>query len=589
LPANAKATIDGFGRFGYTKLVHLSGIEFGNYGFRALNPNGDRFSFVQPLKQWQVIESSVWRQVILAEGGPGKPTKIRFDLFDYGVSLYCPAGLELKVRSVGAPFLTGKEGTFGPKVPTPESDWVGVSFQDRQPAFVFGFPEAQGSVEVVGEPGNWTIRTPKTYKGWIRVALPHGTESLQTTTAAAFGRLSQTCKKFENIWVAQVGDLSSPEFEEDAFGVEVTWNSPRKHSVIPSSLYLSPLGGYPVKILSKHSLFPSSNNEGPIVLSDEPTVKVRLPIRRIPIGRGLTVGEPFIHSLKPMSWDDPLNIVSTALENTLSGRSQEQSEQARDLLQSFYEVHTPQQEPLTKQATFYKQNGVGLLATAVHGMLAQSVRTGQPSEETEDPQLLSLFWRLDPATGSLGIESEDDRRIKSISAVAGCFSSSVKMRMQSAFFQAALSGERGLNIWKRRQGLIKTEPKLLEPLFGVRKGLFSLTQQGALDPVLSNWLSEIRCYGDQPTWITQSDFGFDLCWKANQRQFGTISVETSYPLNFSSKRNLKSLYSSQRFGYHELRYEPESPGECSANIYLPDWCDPLPITALPPTYTEATL
>jgi hypothetical protein len=588
VPTLSLAAVDGFGRFGYTRVVRVPGLELTAEGVRAIHGNADRLRFAQPLKQWQVVESTNWRQTVLAEGGPGKPSKLRFDLFDCGIGLYFPAGVELRISSTGAPMLTGTEATFGPSVPTPDVDWLAVSFQDQQPPLVLGFPDSRTSMTLTGEPGNWVLRSPKNFKGWVRLALPNGTEPLQTTSAKSLGRLKQRCVEYESLWYGALADVSAPEIEEDAFGLDLTWNSPRKLTVIPNTFYLSGLGGYPVKFQSNYKVFPARTNEGPLVLTEEPRLQVRMPVRRIPIGRGLTVGEPFIHSLKPQAWNDPIGIVNTALENTLCGRSQAQSEQARELLQSFYETHIPEQEPYTKQSVFYKKDGTGLLQTAIHGLLSQSIKTGQPNEETEDPQLISLFWRLDPYSGGLQFDSTDDRRVKAIAAIAGCFSSSVKMRMQSALFQASLSAERGLNLWRRRQGLATSEPRLLEPLFGVRKGLFSLTQMGSLDPVLTNWLSEVRCFGDQPTWIAPSEFGFDLCWLASNRQFGTISVETAYPLNFSSKRNLKSLFSSQRYGYHELRYEPERAGECNANLYIPDWCDPIPITALPPTYQETT-
>jgi hypothetical protein len=579
--------MEGFGRFGYSKVVRLPGLEISQQGIRALNSNSDLLAFMQPLKQWQPVESSVWRQTVLAEGGPGKPSKLRFDLFDYGVGIYCPAGLEFRVRATGAPRLSWTEASIGPGYPTPDADWLALSFQDKQPPIVFGFPDSKTNLQIDGEPGNWIVHTPKNFKGWIRVALPFGTEPLQTTTVGSFGRLSKRCKEYEPLWFGAMRDTPEPEIEEDAQGLELTWQLPRARTVIPNSFYLSQIGGYPVKINSGYDIYPTATNEGPLVLTNEPIMKIRFPIKRIPIGRGLTLGEPILQSMKAQSWSDPLALLNTALANTLCGRSSEQSDQARELLQSYYDVYVPQQEPLTKLSTFYKQDGSGLLTTAIHGFLAQSIRTGQPSEETEDPQLISLFWRLDPYSGSMAYDRVEERRVKAIAAVAGCFSSSVSMRLRSALFQASLSGERGFNIWRRRQGMIAVEPKLLEPLLGIRKGLFALTQASTLDPVLSNWLSEIRCYGDNPTWLSQTEFGLDLCWNVKTKQFGTISIESAYPMNFSSKKNLQSMYSSQRIGYQELRYEPSSIGQCSANVYLPDWCEAIPLTTLPPSYQEA--
>ncbi len=577
---------EGFGRFGYTKAPEFPGFDVNQSGFKTHYSGSDRFTFATPLKIWNPIATSPWRQVVLTDGGVGKPSKIRFDLWDCGVSMYFPAGIDLRAHSTGSPFLSWKDGSVRDGIPTPKTKWICLSFSDQQPPIVFGFPGEPTALEISGELGNWSIKSPKNFKGWVRIALPFGLEPFRSTTVQGLGKVSTRCTKEQELWSAAIEDVGDPILEDDSDGITATWNLPRKRTVIPNIFYLSALGGYPCRILSDSSSYPSSTNEGPIALTKTASLVVRFPIKRIPSGRGLSIGEPISQSFSQTSWSDPLSIVDLALANTLSGRSQQTSQKAKDLLSQYFDFSIPEAEPNTKQTVFYKANGSGMLSVAVHSLLGQSVRTGEVNATAEDPQLISIFWRLDPYTGSLRVAGDDATRIAAISAIAGSFSPLPSMRLKAAMFQASLSGIRGINMWKRRAGLIAIEPKLREPLLGMRKGLFSLNFQSPQSPVISNWMSELRCYGEAPMWLQKQAEGYELCWMAPEKEAGSFSFESAYPIHVSSRRNLQSLYLSQKFGSSELRFEPEKGGQSSANLLTPIWADPFPLTVLPPEYSE---
>jgi hypothetical protein len=577
---------EGFGRFGYTKAPAFPGLEVNHSGFKTRYSGSDRFAFASPLKIWNPVTTSPWRQVVLTDGGTGKPSKIRFDLWDCGVSMYFPAGIDLKIQSTASPFLSWKDGSVRDGIPTPKTNWICLSFSDQQPPVIFGFPEAQTALEISGELGNWRVKSAKAYKGWVRIALPFGLEPFRSTTVQGLGKVSLRCTKEEDLWSAPIADLPDPILEDDSDGITATWQLPRKRSVVPNSFYLSPLGGYPCRILSEVSTYPSSTEEGPIVLTKNSELVVRFPIKRIPSGRGLSIGEPIPQSFSLANWSNPLSIVDLALANTLSGRNHQASQKARDLLSQYFDFSVAEAEPNTKQTVFYKANGSGMLEAAVHSLLGQSVRTGESNATTEDPQMISIFWRLDPYSGSLRIPGEDATRVAALAAVAGSFSPLPSMRLKAAMFQASLSGTRGLNTWKRRVGLISTEPKLREPLLSIRKGLFSLNVQVPQSPVISNWMSELRCYGDAPMWLQKQAEGYEFCWMAPEKLMGSFSLESSYPIQVTNRRNIQSLYVSQKIGSSELRFEPEEPGQCSANLLVPAWADPFPLTVLPPEYSE---
>ena len=587
-PATSNAQ-SGFGRFGYTKSPTVPGFEFNQAGFKTHFSGSDRFTFATPLKIWNPVATNPWRQVVLTDGGVGKPSKIRFDLWDCGFSMYFPAGIDLRLHSTGSPFLSWKEGSVRDGIPTPKTEWICLSFSDQQPPIIFGFPEENGAMEISGELGNWSIKSPKTFKGWVRVALPFGLEPFRSTTVQGLGKVSLRCKKQEEIWYAPIADVPEPILEDDSDGIVATWTLPRKQTVVPNIFYLSALGGYPCHVLTDVSTYPSSTNEGPIALTKAPILSVRFPIKRIPSGRGLSIGEPIPQSFDSTTWNEPLSIVDLALANTLSGRNRQASQKARDLLSQYFDFSATEAEPNTKQTVFYKANGAGMLQAAIHSLLGQSIRTGELTVAVEDPQLISIFWRLDPYTGSLDVAGDDAARIAAISAVAGSFSPLPGMRFKAAMFQASLSGIRGLNTWKRRLGLIAVEPRLKEPLLSIRKGLFSLNVQSPQSPVISNWMSEVRCYGDAPMWLQKQAEGYEFCWTAPNKVVGTFALESAYVIRITNRRNLQSLYFSQRIGYSEMRFSADEPGQCSANLTVPDWADPFPLTALPPEYSEPIL
>lgn len=591
--ATVQAQQTGFGRFGYTQKPTLFGIQASTEGLKAQVPASDTLRFPSSQKIWKSLLTSPTRQVIGCDGSPGAPSKIRFDIFDFGVSLYFPQGINFNLRSTSSPILTWNKGSVkadgGTKtgIPTPNADWIALSFQEEQPPFVLGFPEDQTSLEISGELGNWTIKSPATFKGWVRFSLPFGLDSLSTFSASSLGKLAKRCKEYETVWFSPVADTPEPKIEEDQDGLTLNYQLPRKHGVIPPLFYLGEVGGYQSKIYSGYKMFPELVENAPVLFTDEAEFSVRLPIKRIPAGRGLTIGEPIPQLLPNANWESPLKVVDLSLANTLSGRDREMSERARTLLGSYFETVQSNPEPVTNQKVFYNQQGKGMLQTAVHCLLAQSIRTGQAADPNDDPQLTCLFWRLDPYLGTFGIESlEDERRIKAIASVAGAFSSRTTMRFMSAMFQCALSAERGKNIFLKRRFINRGPQEILEPLLGLRKPLFALSQDSQIDPVVSNWQSEVRCYGDTPVWLQTESGNFQVVWNARDRLLGTIAFESAYKVFLSSRANLQSIFVSYQPGYAEIRYMPISSGTCAANLVIPTWAKPFPNTALPPIYTE---
>jgi hypothetical protein len=580
---------DGFGRFGYNRFGIVPGMQVDKEGLKAIFPGSDRLMFQTPLKLWNPVATSAIRQVILCDGGAGRPSKIRLDLSDIGVAMYFPAGISLKVRSTASPFLSWTEGSVTKDVPTPASDWLSVSFADDQPAFVLGFPEEKTSLQISGAYGDWIIKSPPQFKGWVRFALPFGTDALPTTTASALGRLANRCRDEVNLWTAPLAEVSEPTVKEDATGLVVTYQSPRKQTVIPNLFYLAQSGGYPIKILSKFRVLGSGTNEGPVALTTDGVLEVRLPTKIIPTGRGITVGEPFPQSLSEANWSNPLNLVDMAISNTISGRDRELTERTKRTISGYYDSAIASMEPFTKLSTMYDAAGKGLLETSVHALLNQSELISERALPVDDPQLVSLGWRLDPYLGRLGMPSEDSRRVLAIGAIAGSLSRSPKMRMYGAMFQAALSAERGFASWSQRRTKDRSLAKFIEPMIGIRKGLFSLNQVTAPSPILGAWFSTLRCYGETPTWVENAEFGFHLCWKSAEVTPQRVQIDTALAFELKPLLNIKEMLVSTIGTQSLVGFSSNTPGTCVASMTTPGSTIELPLTCLPQSYSEPKL
>jgi hypothetical protein len=587
------SSAEGFGRFGYAKVAKLPGFVIDSEGVKCLAQGSDKILFSAPIKQWSRVVTQPTHQIVVTEGGPGRPKKLRFDLLDIGVLMYFEEGMELRMKTVGAPYLTFESGSItcdnNSSAPAPANSWIALSFRDKQPPFVLGFVGTPPECEISGELGDWVLKTSKNYKGWVRLALPLGLESLQATTAASLGKIAQKCAASKALWSDKVADTPDPEIEDDGLGITVTFSLPRPQCPIPPAFVMAGTGGYPVKILSEYTRYGADTNEGPIMLTKAGQLVVRFPVRRIPSGRGISLGEPIPRQAEDPTWQDPIKMVDLALANTLSGRNRGIASLAKELLSSYYEGVKEEVEPASKLRVFYSENGDGLLKAAVHGLLNQTVKSAESEPSADDPDLVSIAWRFDPYGGSLGVLGDEARRTLAIAAIASCFSSSSQMRYQAALFQCGLSAERGLAVWKRRAGDITAPNVWIEPLVGIRKGLFSLTANAPVDPILRGWNSDIRCYGDSPVWIEQAANGYEIRWTTRDSSPGTMVFETGYEIGMSKTSNLASFLVESTPGRTLVNFRPESPGLCSAAITAPSWIEGFPLTVLPTTYSENVL
>jgi len=574
-----------FGRFGYTSAPEMAGFRVSARGIKALHPSADWLNLWVPLKLWKVLSISADEQTILTDGGPGRPSKIRLNLWDFGPLLYYPSGINFKVNSTSAPFLTWAEGSVGAGVPTPDSKWITISFRDSQPPIVLGFLENPGGLIVEGKPGDYTIRSNSPYRGWVRFGLPIGLRTQSASTAAGLGSLAEETAANFSLWQGPPVELLATSVTEDDASLICKWKFNRQRFSIPLAFYFAPLGGYPARIESAHKRLQIQNEDGNFIRGDSETLQVRFPCKRVPVGRGVALARPDIDSealsKSPPTWSMPLNVLAIALFNTLSGRSQFYSDWCRVLSDDYYETVETALEPWSKQNMTYDRDGKGLLEAAVQALLVNSRLAVDGVAPSFNPELLSVGWRVDHYTGQLkGLSTTESLPILAIGSVAAGFSQDPQQRLLGAVMSCGLATQ---SYWaKQRNG---TEI-VFEPLSNLRRAIYS-TGQAPKNPIPLSWFSEFRSIGDSPVWLEKSPEGFLLCWQVRETITGTLILHTGYEISITARENLVSLFQTSTEGRISLKFEPQATGVCKALIIVPKWALPFPTTVPDPRFDDS--
>ena len=580
------ALAQAFGRFGYTELPVLPGITVDKAGFVSKTPGADRFYFTHPSTIWKPVETTETGQIVALNTGAGSPQKVRFDLWKPGVGFYFEQGFALNLHTTGSPYLTWGEGTAADGIPTPDVTWILVSFKTAQPPLLFFLDSGQAGFKITGKTGDWTLTTDKPYKGWVRVVQPLGTAEIAANSAASLGQLTK--RVFDNIaiWTQAPATLQDLKVEGDGTAVEATWQFDKPGAIVPLGISMSNLGGYPIRILSKIRRLEEWNDEGPITVTDEPILKVRFPIRRIPLGRSLVLGKRDVAPLGTVSPIDIPSVVELALENLLADRDAAALKSANDTFAAYLQDAVYAPEPNTNQQLPYTPTGAGIDLAACHALLMQSTAISHQSNSEANSLLTSVSWRRDAYTWRVWV---DDpllaRRAGGLAALAGFLCPEPERRLQAAMFEAGLAAERGLGILRsRKQG--REEPKYLEVMDSLRSyAFFRDIKVADEDPFGKALLSEVRVFGDPSLFLEKQGEALTIQWQSPDTDAHQIVFATSCPIDLELG-NLKKLDLERALGLTQVRYVANQPGPCQANLRLPDWAKILPASAPVPRYTE---
>ena len=563
-------------------------MTFDRSGFIANDPTAQKVRFGSAVRDWRGATGSEIEHVVTLTSGAGSPTKLGFNLLSLGASMYFPTGIDLQVGSIGAPYLSWEQGTVSDGIPTPKASWLLLSFKDKQPPIVIGFLDTPTSLQISGSPGNWHIKSAKEYKGWVRVGLPKGLEPQLANTPGALGRLATATASLSNFWTERSPKLLHTKLEADLHSVTATWEFDHSGAVVPEPAVLANLGNYRISIKTPTRKLPLWTEDGPISVVVGTSLIIRFPIKRIPSGRAISLGAEPNDAIGTVSPIDITSVVDLALDSMVAGRDTLTRKSAEEASNEFVSQANFAMEPWTQQQLPYDAFGHGIDLAAAHALLMQASTSASRSTSEANSMLTSVTWRVDWRSWRVWTQDSDiAQRAGALASVAGALCPEPERRLAAAMLQAGLSGYRGLQVWRRRMEFIDKEPRMIEPLYGVRKGIFGL--EGPTEPgedFVSALLSPIRIFSDQPLTLVKKDKSYVLQWSAIDAKPAVITLATAYPIEVKPISNISKFKVESALGFTELHFSPEVAGPCEARIVIPSFGVPPPLAAKTPGYSE---
>jgi hypothetical protein len=261
---------------------------------------------------------------------------------------------------------------------------------------------------------------------------------------------------------------------------------------------------------------------------------------------------------------------------------------AEDTLAEYLGQATYTEEPITRQKLPFDGAGSDIDLAAAQAFLMQALSTTAKPASEANSLLTSLAWVQDASSWLPKVnDREKARRAAALAALAGALCPEPDRRLTAALFQAGLAAERGQSIWQRRAGFAKTDKDFLEPLVGIRRGLFGLTWPVAeSSEFASNLLGPLRLFSDAPVLLTKREDQWLLQWPTLEAKPSSILLAGAYPVEVEPLRNLVKFDTANVLGLLEMRYTPELAGTCEVAVKLPNWAMAPPNAVPVPRYSE---
>lgn len=361
-----------FGRFGFSEIPKLPTFELKRDGFRARSESADQLKF------WEVLPRWVPKLVNGLECGyefPNRslcPSRIRISLCSPGFEAYFPDGIGLQCSSLQAPFLSWADGSAGQDVAVPPSHWLAISFQDAQPPILLSFLDKQTSLQVVGKPGAWKIKSPLGYKGWVKFGLPTGLESFETSGVARLGQLSQRVVNLADYWTQSSPKLVAFSASEIAGGVVGQWTFDRIGAAIPEAANSALAKGYGLKLLSKVDTLKTAIAGLPRAFAATKDLKIFLPMaprrrgRPIILGKGALVGPDL---------SNPPGIFSASIASLFANAPESLGNALTAGNDEFLSHLATSKEPVSGRHVPFDSGGRGYHLAAIQALMSQCADT----------------------------------------------------------------------------------------------------------------------------------------------------------------------------------------------------------------------
>lgn len=572
-----------FGRFGYHDVKALPGLLLDREGFRSSATGAEKFLYDKPITDWLPVSTSAMGQSANLKSLGQSPSRIKIDLYSYGFSMLFGSGFRFRLASATAPFLSWNGGSVGQEIPTASTNWILLSFHDKQPPMLLLFNKPTSCI-VTGKAGAWSVKSVELDPVWVKIVPPTGSQLLATNTAAELGALVAKVASEEAFWLQPAPVLQKVDISEDADSVTAVWKFDRAGAVLPFPTYLAPMGGYSLAVQSQYRTI-AATEEGPINVCEGTDIKVRFPVRRLLPGRPLAMTGSDASKLA-VNPKDVATTVNIALANLEAGQHPKVAQMAEDSLAQYLTGVTYTPEPYTSGSFTFDADGKGVDLAAANALLFQSLGFPLIEEKSSNALLSALLWKRDWLSWSLpSTDNEASRRAAALTALACALQNKPQGRLDGAMFEAGLAAERGRETWRRRKGYVPNETPLLEPVEALRQAIY-----GALPLPAARWemLSAVRSEGERPVKLSASKDGALISWFASGDKPLKLYLPDEAALSVRKGENVSDVArKNEEPGLASWTCSPVAPGLCRVLIPVtPAWEAAAALLGVPASYSE---
>lgn len=553
-----------FGRFGYAEEWSLPAMSVSRKGFRIKHELADQVLFSGAAPAWKAVSTSSQGQLVELNGKDGAPKKLSVSAWAPGFAASFPGKAEFKLTTTRAPLLTWQEGSVGENVPTPPVAWVIVSFRDSQPPFVLGFPEDRREVIVKGAPGAWTVECSASKKPWVRVVPGNGNRPFRTNSAAELGTMLKAVRPVAELAGAPVPKLLNTTTTAISTGLVLTWQFDRAGALLPSPLFMAPIGGYPLSIGSPVRQTEAWTEHGPLHFAGSSKLVVTFPVRQLPPGRALAPAMPESEPPATVSWADSDGVRSLAHACMWSWRDAETATAAEETVEAFIAESTMYEGPHAGTRLPFEGDPQSIDLAASVAMLSEVLRHAEAEVDTRNALLYSVLLAQDQYTWEIWNRSGTPGKATLDAAFACSLSSNPILRRHSALLGAAYAARRGVVRWAQRRNLPDPKPGVFsdrEVTYVVAFGPESKLRNQALTPIrlLGNASLRLESNGREIAVVGRSSTGEPVVFE----------ILSSYPIRFVPGTHVARVIATQTFNRYRVKIFPTGGGTFDIKLLLP--------------------
>lgn len=235
-------SVDGFGRFSGEGPFEIPNIEAGLRTFRVIGDGSEALRFAPDTVRGGIESRSKTEVVFRLRSGPGIPIRVRYSLLFEGLEFECVNGLSLKGKG-SAPFITWHEGSVGPGVPAPPSEWFLLSWSEQRAPLLVCFPDEKPPIVALESDGEFFVTTETGISGRVIIRLPLGNKAFATQRAADLGSLVKAVEPSLEYLNQPAPKLIEEQIQSNSDGVSVRWRFDRAGAIVPAPIAGGPLRG----------------------------------------------------------------------------------------------------------------------------------------------------------------------------------------------------------------------------------------------------------------------------------------------------------------------------------------------------------